>query len=290
MDASTPNLSGELAVAISAARAGAGVIRAHAGGLPADAIAEKQHHDLVTFVDREADHAIRRVIHAEYADAVILGEETADEGRGRPVSGRTWVVDPLDGTTNFAHDVPPYAVSIALCDDGAPILGVVFDVAHDELYTAVRGEGATVNGRPMRVSTAEDLEASLISTGFPFRDYRYMAGYLETFESVARATRGVRRHGAVSVDLAWLARGRFDGFFEAGLAPWDLAAGVLLVREAGGRVDGLPAGADPVWDGAIVASNNRIHHDLSELTRPLVASWLDRAQTRETRDRANRGT
>jgi myo-inositol-1(or 4)-monophosphatase len=267
----------DLAAAVAAARAGAAVVRSHAGGLGADVIAEKETHDLVTFVDRESEAVITRVLREAFPNDPVLGEEGAEGGVSRP-AGRVWVVDPLDGTTNFAHDVPPYAVSIALCEDGVPVVGVVVDVAHDELYTAVRGAGAAVDGRPLRVSNADELSDSLVGTGFPFRDYRYMAGYLQSFEAVARATRGIRRPGAVAVDLAWLARGRFDGFFEAGLAPWDLAAGVLLVQEAGGRVDGLPAGTDAVWDGAILASNGRIHHHLASLTLALAGAWADRGR------------
>jgi myo-inositol-1(or 4)-monophosphatase len=270
-------LNRELQAAVDAATAGADIVRRHAGGLEAGSIDEKSDHDLVTFVDREAEEAIRRSLEKAFPADAIVGEEGAS-GTPKAPAGRAWVVDPLDGTTNFAHDVSPYAVSIALCDDGEPIVGVVIDVAHNDLYTAIRGAGALVNGKPMRVSATDELARSLISTGFPFRDYRYMAGYLETFEAVARATRGIRRHGAVAVDLAWLARGRFDGFFEAGLAPWDLAAGVLLVLEAGGRVDGLPQGMDPVWDGAVLASNGRIHEELAGMSRPLSAAWHTRAR------------
>ena len=266
----------ELTIADEAARAAGALIRSHAGGLAADAVAEKSEHDLVTFVDHQAEAVIRARIAAAFPGDAVLGEEDAGAADvDGPGAGRMWVVDPLDGTTNFAHGIPPYSVAIAFYDAGAPALGVVYDVAHDELFTAVVGGGFRVDGRPAHVSATPDLGHALIGTGFPYRDYRYMDGYLETFEAVARAARGVRRHGSAAVDLAWVACGRFDGFFEAGLSPWDMAAGAILVREAGGRVNGL-AGADAVWDGSIVASNGRIHDALMRAAEPLARSWVGR--------------
>ncbi len=269
----------ELSTAEGAARAAGAFIRSHAGGLAADAVAEKSEHDLVTFVDHEAEAIIRARIAEVFPGDAVLGEEDDGAVVGvAPEAGRLWVVDPLDGTTNFAHGIPPYSVSIALYEAGAPTMGVVYDVAHDELFTAVAGGGCFVDGRPAGVSETKEMRQALIGTGFPYRDYRYMAGYMETFEKVARAARGVRRHGSAAVDLAWVACGRFDAFFEAGLSPWDMAAGALLVREAGGRVDGMPAGVEPVWDGAIVASNAGIHETLMTASVPLARAWASRGE------------
>jgi myo-inositol-1(or 4)-monophosphatase len=266
----------EQGVAEAASRAAGALIRSHAGGLAAAEVSEKSEHDVVTFVDHASETLIRSHIQRAFPGDAVLGEEGADAPADAPGDGRLWVVDPLDGTTNFAHGIPPYSVAVALYDAGRPVMGVVYDVAHDELFSAVRGGGFTMDGRPAHVSATDDVRNALIGTGFPYRDYRYMGGYMETFQTVARAARGVRRHGSAAVDLAWVACGRFDGFFEAGLSPWDIAAGALLVEEAGGHVDGLPAGADAVWGGAIVASNGRIHDALTEATQPLGEAWATR--------------
>ncbi|MDX1421223.1 MAG: inositol monophosphatase family protein, partial [Rubricoccaceae bacterium] len=200
--------------------------------------------------------------------------EGADEETIAPVAeGRRWIVDPLDGTTNFTRGVPPYAVSIALQDGAALVLGVVLDVSHDELFSAVRGQGLRLVGAPASVSETHALDGALVGTGFPFRDYRYVAGYLKAFEAVVRSTRGVRRPGAAAVDLAWVACGRYDGFFEAGLAPWDVAAGRVLVEEGGGRVAGLPDGTDPVFSGGVVATNGHLHDVLAAAAAPLGAAY-----------------
>ena len=186
-----------------------------------------------------------------------------------PTAGRVWIVDPLDGTTNFTRGVPPYAVSIGLQVDAVGVVGVVLDVSSGELFAATRGEGLTLDGAPAQVSETALLDDALVATGFPFRDYGYVEGYLATFERAIRATRGVRRHGAAAVDLAWTAAGRFDGYLEAGIAPWDVAAGIVLVEAAGGRVTGLWDDADPVRSGGIVASNGHVHDALVRLGQPL---------------------
>lgn len=259
----------ELAVAEEAARTAGALIRTHAGTLRADAVRSKGTHDLVTFVDEAAQQHIVELLQEAFPSDAILAEEGAEATPSPHTEGRCWIVDPLDGTTNFAHGVPPYAVSIALTEASEPVVGVVYDVPHDELFVAAQGGGLTCNGSQVNVSATEALEASLIATGFPFRDYRYVEGYLTAFERLMRETRGVRRHGAAAVDLAWVACGRFDGFFEAGLASWDVAAGAVLVREGGGCVSALAGGTDPVYGGGIVASNGRLHNVLKSATAPL---------------------
>ncbi len=256
----------------AAARAAADFIRPHAGGLATDALQQKGTHDYVTFVDEGSQRIIEKALGDAFPDDTIVGEEGAD-GAEALDRGRVWIVDPLDGTTNFAHGVPPYAVSIGLRVDGRGVVGVVLEVSSGELFSAARGAGLTVGGVPSSVSTAETLDNALVATGVPFRDYRWAEGYLQAFEAVMRRARGIRRHGAAAVDLAWLAAGRFDGFFEAGLAPWDIAAGVVLVEAAGGRVEGLWDGADPVTTGGLVAAAPGVFDALRDATGPLGVAY-----------------
>ena len=297
----------ELDAALAAARAAASVIAEHAGGLggrhgaASDAEAQteaasgtalaagevraKSAHDLVTFVDLEAQRRILAVLAERFpADAVLAEEDWATaDGPDAARPGRAWIVDPLDGTTNFSHNVPPYAVSVALQVDGRTDVAVVLDVSAGETFAATRGGGAWVQGdgarRPLRVSETAELAASLVATGVPFRDYRYLGGYLAAFEAVARGTRGIRRHGSAAVDLAWVADGRFDAFFEAGLAPWDAAAGVLLVEEAGGVVAGLWDGADPVFTGGLTACAPGVDAALRQAVAPLGEAFASRDQS-----------
>ena len=262
----------EQQAAEAAATAAADFVRPHAGGLAADALRQKGVHDYVTFVDEGSQRVVLDALRQSFPADTFVGEEGAD-GAERLDRGRVWIVDPLDGTTNFSHGVPPYAVSIGLRVDGVGVVGVVLDVSSGELFSAARGAGMTVSGVPASVSETARLDDALISTGVPFRDYRYLAGYLAAFETVVRGSRGIRRHGAAAVDLAWTAAGRFDGFFEAGLAPWDLAAGVVLVEAAGGRVAGLWDGADPVATGGLVAAAPGVFEPLREAVRPLADAY-----------------
>ena len=262
----------ERRVTEDAARAAAAFVRSHAGGLARADLRAKGVHDLVTFVDEGSQRIVLDVLRSSFPDDTLVGEEGAD-GAADLDRGRVWIVDPLDGTTNFAHGVPPYAVSIGLRVDGVGAVGVVLDVSSGELFSAARGAGLTVDGRPATVSATDRLDEALIATGFPFRDYRYVDGYLAAAEAVMRTTRGLRRHGAAAVDLAWTAAGRFDGFFEAGLAPWDLAAGVVLVEAAGGTVAGLWHGADPVTTGGVVAAAPGLADTLRQSVAPLGAAY-----------------
>lgn len=259
----------ELQAAEAAARAAATFIREHEGGLRHEDVRAKATHDLVTYVDEGSQRIVLDALRAAFPDDDHLGEEGAEDVAARLGGDRVWIVDPLDGTTNFAHGVPPYAVSIGLREAGVGVVGVVLDVSSGELFSAAMGGGLTVDGVPARVSDTDRLDDALLATGFPFRDYRYVDGFLETFEAVIRATRGLRRPGAAAVDLAWTAAGRLDGFFEAGLAPWDVAAGVVLVEAAGGRVGGLWEGADPVASGGLVAAAPGVFDAILGLTEPL---------------------
>ena len=261
----------ELDAAIETAWAAARLIQPHAGRVRTAQIQEKVVHDLVT----ELDLASQKLIHERLATAFpedrFLGEESGDDDFDAYRMGRVWIVDPIDGTTNFTHGLPPYAVSIGLVQDGEPKVGVVLDVSHGVLYTATAGGGAYCNGRRMQVSGAATLDESVVLTGFPASAIAYMALYMQIFEQMLRRCRGVRRPGCASVDLAYVADGVVEAFYETGISPWDMAAGILLVTEAGGQVtDNYGASAD-VLGRQLVASNGHIHAALLEL----VASMKD---------------
>jgi myo-inositol-1(or 4)-monophosphatase len=252
-----------LGVAVQAARRGADVIREHAGRL--DQVRAKGINDFVTATDEAAQDAIVETLHDAAPDDEIIAEEGADlDAHATTLEGRRWIVDPLDGTTNFMQQVPPYAVSIALQEDDRIVVGVVLDVTHDELFTAVADHGLQLNGHSVGVTQTDDLADAFIATGFPYRRFEHTEQYLDVLEGIIRSTRGVRRHGSAAVDLARLACGRFDGFFETGLRPWDVAAGTLLVREGGGRVTDYrdAGGLTPLFDQQVCASNGHVHPSL----------------------------
>lgn len=259
-----------LSVAVRAAAAGATVIRDQVGEL--ENVRAKDPNDFVTQTDEAAQSAVVETLQAAYPDDLVLAEEGSESETVRTdVEGRRWIVDPLDGTTNFMHGVPPFAVSVALQADGTLVVGVVLDVAHDELYTAVDGHGLQVDGEPAGVSETNDFADAFLATGFPYRHFEHVGVFVDVLENILPECRGVRRHGAASVDLAWLACGRFDGFFETGLAPWDVAAGVLLIREGGGRVTDYQndGGLAPVFGSQVCASNGRIHDRLLHHLAPM---------------------
>lgn len=215
----------------------------------------KGRRDFVTEVDRTAERLIAEVLLAAEPGSRIVGEELSPE---LVTTGLVWVVDPLDGTTNFLHDFPSFAVSIGAAVDGIIVAGVVVDVPRDETYTAVRGGGAWQGERRLSVSAIDDPEYALIGTGFPFRDNSRVEEYTRQFTRVSGATSGIRRPGAAALDLATVAAGRFDGFWEQRLSAWDIAAGVLLVREAGGVVTDFAGRDVGVEHTSIVAGNTGI--------------------------------
>jgi myo-inositol-1(or 4)-monophosphatase len=259
-------------VAVRAALAAARLIRSHAGRLADGQVREKAAHDLVTVIDEEAQRIIVGALKAAYPNHAVLAEEDADPGAllAAP-EGPCWIIDPIDGTTNFTHGFPPYAVSIGLQVDGVGVVGVVLDVSRDELFTAVRGGGVYMNGAPVAVSRRMTLAESLITFGLPYRVVDQAPRYLVAIGELMRATRGIRRSGSAATDLANVACGRLDGFFETGLMPWDMAAGMVLIQEGGGRVTDFSGGPDPVFTRDIVATNGAIHPALLEI----VAGWTD---------------
>jgi myo-inositol-1(or 4)-monophosphatase len=247
-----------LDVALAAADTAATIIRDRARDARTIPWELKSHSDFVTEVDTSAEQAIRDVIRSRAPEASVLGEELSPAAS---VGGVTFVVDPLDGTTNFLHGFPVYAVSIAVALDGVVECGVVLDVPNDVRYTAVRGEGARRNGEPMAVSSIADPSRALIGTGFPFKHLVHLDAYQRQFAAIVRATSGIRRPGAAALDLASVACGAFDGFWELSLAPWDVAAGVLLVREAGGVVTDLDGNNVPGLDHGPLVAASRVMHD-----------------------------
>ncbi|MCS3659557.1 inositol monophosphatase family protein [Salinibacter ruber] len=249
-----------LDTAVQAARRAAAVIREQAGR--PGGVRDKSRNDFVTDADERAQAVIVESLRETFPrDAILAEEGAAGDGEAPVVSGRRWIVDPIDGTTNFMHQVPPYAVSIALQEEDEIVVGVVLDVPRDELFTAVAGHGLQVNGEEEGVSATDAFGEAFLATGFPYRRFEHTDRYLDVLADILRDAQGVRRHGSAAVDLAWTACGRFDGFFETGLNPWDIAAGVLLVREGGGRVTNYhdDAGLTPVFDQQMCATNGPVH-------------------------------
>ena len=262
-----------LNAAVSAALEAGALIRSRAGRVEAGTIEDKGINDLVTEVDTAAQELIVSALTDRFPDFGVLAEEdAATHDRGFPDSGFRWIVDPIDGTTNFAHGVPPYAVSIALEHRSGVVTGVVYDVSRDELFTAVRGGGLRVNGRRAVVSQTGALADSLVTTGFPYRSFGHVDSYMIVLRTLMEGTRGVRRPGSASVDLAYVACGGFDAFFESGLMPWDVAAGCLLVTEAGGRVSAFDGAGDAVFGRQILASNDHVHAEMMEALRPMLSA------------------
>ncbi|MDE1894182.1 MAG: inositol monophosphatase [Xanthomonadaceae bacterium] len=238
-------------IAARAARSAGNVILRYMNRIDGLNIVEKQQLDFVSEVDKLAEAEIIKELRRAYPDHAILAEESGATGKG-PL---TWVIDPLDGTHNYLRGIPHFSVSIALLDKGVPVHAVVFDPLRDELYTASKGDGAYLNDRRMRVTKRENLGGAMIATGFPFRQREHLAAQLDMTRAILGQAEDIRRSGSAALDLAYVAAGRYDGYFEIGLKPWDMAAGVLLVHEAGGRYcdfagrDGIPA------SGNLIAGN-----------------------------------
>ncbi len=247
-----------LNIAIRAARR-AGVIISRAQNRLYDLrVTQKWLHDYVTQVDVEAENAILEILNQAYPSHAILAEESGESGE----SEYTWVVDPLDGTLNFIHGYPQYAISIALRVKGRLDQAVIYDPLKDELFTASRGEGAQLNGQKIRVSTNLELESALLATGSPARNKQLLQKYLEGFTKILKRSADVRRSGSAALDLANVACGRVDGYWEYGLKEWDVAAGALLVQESGGLVGDIAGGETYLSTGNIVAANPKIFRHL----------------------------
>ena len=227
-------------------------------------IRAKARNEYVTQVDQAAEQAIIETLRKRYPDHAILAEESGGSGS----HDFTWIIDPLDGTTNFVHGFPTFSVSIALRRQDSLEVGVVYDPCRQELFTAMRGRGAQLDGKRIRVSERKELDGALVGTGFPFRsNTRWMKTYLAMLGSVMETTAGVRRPGSAALDLSYVAAGRLDGFFEFGLEIWDIAAGSLMIQEAGGIVTGLTGGSH-LASGDVLAGNPKVHGALRALLGP----------------------
>jgi len=258
--------------AIRAARAGATIV---AAGFRSVTQAEmKGEVDPVTEVDRASEAAVVEIIRTAGPDDAILAEEG---GSTDGITGRRWVIDPLDGTVNFIHGIPQVAVSVGLEDDEGGLVGVIVDPIRDEEFTAIRGHGAFLNGSPMHVSTRTSIGESIIATGFPYDRRDYGAAYSKVVGAVLGLARGVRRPGSAALDLAWVAAGRYDGYWEFSLSPWDVTAGILLVAEAGGMLTNSAGG--PIDHTDLVVTNGRIHEDLRRVVAANRPAHLPPAPT-----------
>ena len=265
---SSPNLHPMINVAIKAARAAGSIINRAALDVESVRISQKQVNDFVTEVDQAAEQIIIETLLTAYPGHGILAEESGN-AHGAKDSDYVWIIDPLDGTTNFIHGFPVYCVSIALAVNGKIEQAVVYDPTRNDLFTATKGRGAFMNDRRIRVSKRTRLQECLISTGFPFRPGDNFKNYLNMMADVMQRTAGLRRPGAAALDLAYVAAGFTDGFFETGLKPWDAAAGSLLVTEAGGLIGNFTGESDFLDQQECMAGNPRIYGQLV----PLLAKY-----------------
>ena len=249
-----------LNTAVAAARSAGSIIVRYIDRIDSLTIATKARNDFVSEVDRYAEHEIIQKLSRAYPEHGILAEES-EEKKGNEYQ---WIIDPLDGTTNFLYGIPHYAVSIALKYRGRIDQAVIYDPVKDELFTASRGQGAQLNGHRMRVNDRKDLNGALLATGIPFREDQDLDLFIQTMRCLIPDTAGIRRPGSAALDLAYVAAGRFDGFWEFTLQPWDIAAGILLVEEAGGRVADLRGAKDPLESGNIICGSPRVFQAMQE--------------------------
>lgn len=249
----------------AARRAGDQIVR-HMDRLSDIKIETKAGNDFVSDVDRESERSIIETIRRSYPDHAFIAEESGMSGSGE----FEWIIDPLDGTTNFLHGFPVFCVSIALRIRGRIEHGVIYDPLRQELFTASRGGGVQVDGRRVRVSQRKELTNALLGTGFPYRDGDDIDTYMKTFRAMTEKSRGIRRAGSAALDLAYVAAGRLDGFWEMNLQLWDIAAGVLMVQEAGGLTGSLAGGTDHLETGNVLAANPKLFAEMAKVLRPLV--------------------
>jgi myo-inositol-1(or 4)-monophosphatase len=262
-----------LGIAVKAARRAGNVINRGARELDLLTITSKGPKDFVSEVDREAERTIVETLLASYPDHAILAEEGTAKGDNADAEN-VWIIDPLDGTTNFLHGFPQYCVSIALAQRGQVTQGVVYDPVRNDLFTATRGRGAFLNDRRIRVSKRQHLRDCLIGTGFPFRDGSYLDTYLRMMKTMIEQTAGLRRPGAAALDLAYVAAGFYDGFWEVGLNAWDVAAGSLLIQEAGGLIGDLAGDSDFLHGGQVIAATPKVFAQMVTALSPFRAEML----------------
>lgn len=259
-----------LNIAVKAARRAGNLIYRSTDKIDHLTVTKKSHADFVSEVDRAAEQTIIQTLREAYPDHAILAEESGNQGDSEFV----WIIDPLDGTTNFLHGFPQFSVSIALQHKGIITQAVVYDPVRNELFTASRGRGAFLNDKRLRVTRRIHLADSLIGTGFPYTRFEHMDAYIGIFKDLMQKTSGLRRPGSAALDLAWMAAGRYDGFFETGLHIWDIAAGTLLITEAGGMVSDLHGSNTFLRTGHICAGNPNIHPLLLQVMAPHLTDKL----------------
>ena len=267
------NKSNYIVTAVKAARTAGAFILENLGKISNDDIDIKQTSDFVTYVDKESEELIINTIQNVFPGHHFLAEESIKDNAGHEYR---WIIDPLDGTTNFIHSYPAFCVSIALEHNNEIILGVIFDPQKNELFTAEKGKGAFLNDHPIKISTITDMSSCLVTTGFPFKLKEMMDPYLKLFKNILFRVSDIRRAGSAALDLAHLACGRCEAFFEIGLSPWDIAAGVIMIKEAGGIVTDFGGGTDYMTTGNIVAGAPAIHPEILKEVKGVFEGTVDK--------------
>jgi len=257
-----------LNIAVRAARAAGDIIVRNMDRLDRIKVVTKQNNDFVSNVDHMAEQTIIATLKQAYPEHGILAEESGTQSES---SEFQWIIDPLDGTTNYLHGFPQFAVSIALKHKSRLEVGVIYDPVSQELFTAIRGDGAKLNDKKIRVTNQKGLSNALLGTGFPYYDQSYLDTYLETMKALMQKTAGIRRPGSAALDLAWLAAGRIDGFWEFNLKAWDIAAGALIVREAGGIVSDFHNKDGYLQSGDIIAAAPKVFPEMLKIIQDKVA-------------------
>lgn len=234
-------------------------IKKELGKVSDEKVELKSLNSLVSYVDKNAEmmlvENLGKLLHGS---TFLTEEETVVQQK----SDKLWIIDPLDGTTNFIHQLPIFSISVALYDESEGKLGIIYDIMQDKMYYAWKNGGAYCNGNPIKVNATQKLPDSLLVTGFPYYDYGRLDAYMELLKYFTRNTRGIRRLGSAAIDLAYIARGVFEAFYEYSLSPWDVAAGILIVKEAGGKVSGFDSNDDPLYGRTILASNGHVHEEI----------------------------
>ena len=256
--------------AVKAARRAATIINRASFDIDQVRVTQKNHNDFVTEVDKAAEEAIISTLRQAYPDHAILAEESGASANLHDENENVWIIDPLDGTTNFIHGFPQYAVSIALQHRGQITQAVVYDPTRNELFTASKGAGAFLNDKRIRVGKRDRLADALIGTGFPYSDLSGLDEYLKMFKIMTEKSAGLRRPGSAALDLAYVAAGRLDGFFEKKLKPWDVAAGTLLVTEAGGIMANFSGESDYLYKGDVIAGSPKVFSQMLNLLTPFA--------------------
>lgn len=263
-----------LNIATQAARAAGGNILHHLDRIDQLNVEYKGKNDYVSEVDKEAENTIIQTIKKYYPEHDILAEESGITKQKQKPAEVRWIIDPLDGTTNFLHQFPQFSVSIAVEVKGKIQHAAIFDPVRDEMFTASRGSGAFLNNRRLRVSQQKNLENALLATGFPYHDFSYIDAYMESLKSFMTSTAGIRRAGSAALDLAYVACGRVDGFWEFNLKPWDIAAGVLIIQEAGGLSTDFNGGDNYLNSGNIIAANPKLYKEMAQTIGKTVPTEL----------------